>query len=117
MPRQQPASWRTGPTSLFERRTTLVTVNPDLFVERVAHAYDLANHFDAVVVSCSEATDDKTTLCEVALDRLGFRGQRSDALLIDNRRDLAEGWQRSGGSAYLYRGDEAFQADLPTIFG
>jgi FMN phosphatase YigB (HAD superfamily) len=90
-------------------------VNPDLFVKRVARRYGLGDHFDAVVVSCSEGTDDKTTLCEVALDRLGFGGGRLDALLIDNRRDLVEGWQRSGGSAYVYRGDEAFEADLPTL--
>jgi hypothetical protein len=89
----------------------------DLFVERVARRYGLAAHFDTVVVSCTEGTDDKTTLCELALDRLGLGGGRSEALLIDNRRDLAEAWQRSGGAAYVYRGDEAFEADLPTLLG
>jgi len=110
-----PFTWRVA----TERRRpqALVTVNPDLFVERVARRYGLDDHFDTIVVSCSEGTDDKTTLCEVALDRLGFGGRRSDALLIDNRRDLAEGWQRRGGSAYVYRGDEAFEADLPTLVG
>jgi hypothetical protein len=92
-------------------------VNPDLFVERVAPRYRLGDHFDAVVVSCAEGTDDKAELCEVAVERLGFGGARASALLIDNRRDLAEGWQRSGGSAYVYRGDEAFEADLPTLLG
>jgi FMN phosphatase YigB (HAD superfamily) len=98
------------------RPQALVTVNPDLFVERVAPRYGLGDCFDAVVVSYAEGTDDKTRLCEVALDRLAFTGRHSDALLIDNRRDLAEAWQRSGGSAYVYRGDEVFEADLPAIF-
>ena len=110
-----PFTWRVA----TERRRpqALVTVNPDLFVERVARRYGLAAHFDTVVVSCTEGTDDKTTLCELALDRLGLGGGRSEALLIDNRRDLAEAWQRSGGAAYVYRGDEAFEADLPTLLG
>jgi hypothetical protein len=43
--------------------------------------------------------------------------ERSDALLIDDCRDLAEGWQRSGGSSSVYRGDETFKADLPTLVG
>ena len=108
-----PFTWRVA----TERRLpqALVTVNPDLFVERVAPRYGLGDHFDTVVVSCSEGTDDKTKLCEVALERLGFGGERLDALLIDNRRDLAEGWQRSGGAAYVYRGDEVFEADLPAL--
>ena len=83
-----PFTWRVA----TERRLpqALVTVNPDLFIERVARRYGLDEYFDTIVVSCSEGTDDKTTLCEVALDRLGFDGERLDALLIDNRRDLAE---------------------------
>jgi FMN phosphatase YigB (HAD superfamily) len=110
-----PFTWRVA----TERRLpqALVTVNPDLFLERVVRRYGLGDHFDTVAVSCSEGSDDKTTLCEVALDRLGFGGGRRDALPIDNRRDLAEGWRRSGGSAYVYRGDEAFEADLPTLLG
>ena len=108
-----PFTWRVA----TERRRpqALVTVNPDLFVERVTRRYGLCDHFDTVVVSCIEGTANKTTLCELALDRLGFGGARSDALLIDNRRDVAETWQHSGGSAYVYGGDEAFEADLPTI--
>ena len=110
-----PFTWRVA----TERRRpqALVTVNPDLFVERVARRYGLCEHFDTVVVSSTEGTDDKTTLCELALDRLGFGAERSDALLIDNRGDLAEAWRRSGGAAYVYRGDEAFAADLPALFG
>jgi FMN phosphatase YigB (HAD superfamily) len=110
-----PFTWRVA----TERRRpqALVTVNPDLFVERVARRYGLCDHFDTVVVSCTEGTDDKTTLCELALDRLGFGGGRSETLLIDNRRDLTHAWQHSGGSAYVHRGDEAFEADLPTLLG
>jgi FMN phosphatase YigB (HAD superfamily) len=111
--RFHPFTWRV----VAERRRpqALVTVNPDLFVERVARQCGLADHFDTVVVSCLEGTDDKAALCETALDRLDFSGRRLDALLIDNRRDLAEDWQRRGGSAYVYQGDDIFKADLPSL--
>ena len=111
--RFHPFTWRVA----TERRVpqALVTVNPDLFVERVAKPYHLAQHFGTIVVSCMEGTEDKTRLCEIALDRLRFDGARADVLLIDNRRDLTDAWQRSGGSAYWYQGDEAFEADLHTL--
>jgi hypothetical protein len=105
------ASWRAA----TERRLpqALVTVNPDLFVERVAMPFRLGMHFDTVVVSCIEGTDDKNELCRIALDRLGFAGARSEALLIDNRRDLTEAWERAGGTAYDFRGDDQFAVDWP----
>jgi len=107
------AAWRAA----AERRVpqALVSVNPDLFVDRVVKGHDLASHFGAIVVSCEEGTDDKTRLCETALDRLGFEGPRSDAMLIDNRSDLVEAWVRSGGSAYLYRDDSSFEPDWPSL--
>lgn len=108
-------AWQTA--SERHRPQALVTVNCDLFVKRVARRYRLSDHFDAIVVSCLEGTTDKTTLCDVALDRLGYEGTRATALLIDNRQDLTEGWERSGGKAYLYRGDAAFAADLPALLG
>jgi hypothetical protein len=110
-----PVAWRVA----TERRRpqALVTVNPDLFVARVAPTYDLAAHFDAVVVSYQEGTDDKTALCEIALVRLGYTGPRAGALLVDNREDVTDAWRRSGGASYWYRGDAAFEADLPTLFG
>jgi len=113
--RFHPFAWQVA----TERRLpqALVTVNPDLFVSRVAATYDLGQYFDAVVVSCVEGTDDKTALCEIALDRLGFTGPRSAALLIDNRQDLTDGWRQSGGAAYWYRDDAALAADLPTLLG
>jgi hypothetical protein len=102
-----------------ERRLpqALVTVNPDLFVKRVAKPYNLERHFDTIVVSCTEGTDDKTRLCEIALDRLRFDGARADALLIDNRQDLVRAWEDSGGTAYWYRGDDRFEADIPRLVG
>jgi hypothetical protein len=109
------AAWRAA----TERRLpqALVTVNPDLFVERVAKPYCLEAHFDTVVVSCIESTDDKNELCEIALDRLGFTGPRSEALLIDNRCDLTEAWAREGGAGYQFRGDDQFSIDWPGILG
>jgi hypothetical protein len=111
--RFHPFAWRVA----LERRLpqALVTVNPDLFIERVARSYRLDAHFDTIVVSCLEGTEDKTSLCNIALDRLRFDGPRADALLIDNRQDLVRGWERSGGSAYWYRGDDRFEADLPGL--
>jgi hypothetical protein len=95
----------------------LVTVNPDLFVNRVATRYRLTDQFETIVVSCSEGSADESTICELALDRLGFSGARADALLIDNRADLADAWRLAGGASYVYRGDESFEADLPTLLG
>jgi phosphoglycolate phosphatase-like HAD superfamily hydrolase len=111
--RFHPFAWRVA----TERRRpqALVTVNPDLFVERVAKAYDLERYFDAVVVSCREGTDDKVKLCEIALDRIGSDSPRQTALLIDNRRDLTDAWERTGGAAYWYRDDASFEADVPTL--
>jgi FMN phosphatase YigB (HAD superfamily) len=113
--RFHPAAWRAA----TERRRpqALVTVNPDLFVERVAKPHDLERHFDTVVVSCAEGTDDKNELCRTALDRIEFTGHPSEALLIDNRRDLVDAWARTGGAAYLYRGDDSFANDWPSILG
>lgn len=91
----------------------LVTVNPDLFVERVAGPYELSRYFDVMVVSGIEGTDDKSALCDLALARLGLVNRREAALLIDNRRDLVDAWQHAGGSAYWYRGDDAFASDPP----
>ncbi len=94
-----------------------MTVNPDLFVTRVATTHHLERYFDAVVVSCTEGIDDKTALCDIALARLGFTGPRAVALLVDNRRDLIDAWQRAGGAGYWYRGDDALAADLPVLLG
>jgi phosphoglycolate phosphatase-like HAD superfamily hydrolase len=99
------------------RPQALVTVNPDLFVERIVPAHGLEQIFDVIVVSCSEGTTDKTRLCDAALDRLGFDGDRRDALLIDNREDLVEAWRHHGGSAHWYRSDAGLEAALPDLLG
>ncbi len=113
--RFHPAAWRAA----TERRRpqAIVTVNPDLFVERVAKPYGLDAHFDTIVVSCVEGTDDKSKLCRIALGRLGFTGPLSKALLIDNRRDLTDAWSLLGGASYHFRDDTSFEADWPGILG
>jgi len=93
----------------------VVTVNPDMFGTRIIGAHRLHDVFDAVVVSADEGTDDKVTLCEIALHRLGFIGDRSDALLIDNRQDLVEAWRRNGGAGYRYQGDSVLAADVDRL--
>jgi FMN phosphatase YigB (HAD superfamily) len=95
-----------------QRRQAVVTVNPDLFTTRIIGGHRLHDVFDAAVVSADEGTDDKVTLCEIALHRLGFTGDRSEALLIDNRQDLVEAWRRSGGAGYWYQGDALFASDV-----
>lgn len=74
-----------------ERRRTqaLVTVNPDIFEQWIVDHHRLRYVFDVIVVSAAEGTADKSALCDVALARLGYDGDRSEALLIDNRSDLA----------------------------
>lgn len=106
-------AWRVA----SERRLpqALVTVNPDLFADFVVPAYMLDDVFDVIVMSFAERTDDKPALCDVALERIGFAGPRSDALLIDNRRDLVEAWKELGGAGYWFQGDQKLRADLPYL--
>jgi hypothetical protein len=101
-----------------ERRVlqAIVTVNPDLFAEFVVPAYDLSSTFDTIVMSFAEMTVDKSALCRIALDRLGFRGNPSEAVLIDNRADLVQGWINAGGSGYWFQSDELFKRDLGQLF-
>jgi FMN phosphatase YigB (HAD superfamily) len=100
-----------------ERRLpqALVTVNPDLLAAVVVPAYGLDEVFEVIVTSSAEQTDDKSALCDIALDRLGFTGPRSDALLIDNRLDLVQAWRDLGGAGYWFESDETFRADLPSL--
>jgi FMN phosphatase YigB (HAD superfamily) len=107
------AAWRVA----TERRwpQALVTVNPDVFEDYVIPAYELDTVFDAIVTSCGDGTASKVRLCEIALDRLGYEGNRADVLLIDNRADLAQEWEESGGRGYWFRTDEQFARDLPTL--
>ncbi len=93
----------------------LVTVNPDLLAGVVVPAYGLDDVFDVIVTSSAERTDDKPALCDIALQRLGFTGSRSDALLIDNRLDLVEAWKELGGAGYWFESDERLRADLPSL--
>jgi hypothetical protein len=100
-----------------ERRVVqaLVTVNPDLFLTRIVPSLRLEAVFDAVVVSSVEGTADKVRLCEIALARVGYQGDRARALLIDNRADLVDAWERVGGSGYVYVSDEQFKADVDAL--
>ena len=95
----------------------LVTVNADLFGDWIVPGYELATMFETIVVSCAERTSNKTELCTIALDRLGFSGDRSDALLIDNRLDLVEAWRAVGGSAYWFQSDAQFADDVAALLG
>jgi hypothetical protein len=90
----------------------LVTVNPDLFAEFVVTGYALADRFDEIVVSYAERTSDRSELCRATLDRLEFRGDRSRALLIDNRLDLVDAWRDVGGDGYWFQSDHQFAHDV-----
>jgi FMN phosphatase YigB (HAD superfamily) len=106
-------AWRVA--SERRLRQALVTVNPDLFADFTVPAHGLDNVFDVIVMSFAERTDDKPALCDIALDRLGFTGSRSDALLIDNRLDLVKAWRNVGGAGYWFQSDQRFSADLPSL--
>jgi FMN phosphatase YigB (HAD superfamily) len=107
-------AWRTATERRF--RQALVTVNPDIFEEWLVPEYHLGTTFDAIVISSVERTNDKTELCDIALQRLGSGTRRSDALLIDNRLDLIEAWREAGGLGYWFRDDDQFARDLPDLF-
>lgn len=90
-----PIAWRVAVEHRLPQ--ALVTVNPDLFADYIVPAHELAIVFDAIVMSFAERTADKPSLCRIALDRLGFDGDPSAALLIDNRKDLVHAWQTGRG--------------------
>jgi phosphoglycolate phosphatase-like HAD superfamily hydrolase len=91
----------------------IVTVNPDLFADFIVPTYGLSEIFDEIVMSFAEHTDDKVALCDIALERLGYRGARDRALLIDNRGDLVDAWVETGGAGYWFQSDEQFGRDSP----
>jgi FMN phosphatase YigB (HAD superfamily) len=105
-----PSAWRHARERC--RPQALVTVNPDLFVDYVVPLHDLRSVFDVIIVSAAERCTNKVELCELALARLGFDGDRSEALLIDNRADLVRAWERAGGAGYWFRGDADFARDI-----
>jgi hypothetical protein len=105
-----PVAWRVA--SERRRPQALVTVNPDLFGPWIGPHYGLSAMFDTIVISAVERTGDKTELCTIALERLGYDGPRAAALLIDNRRDLLDAWAATGGAAYHFRGDAQFAEDV-----
>jgi hypothetical protein len=90
----------------------VVTVNPSLFSEVIAPAFSFEEVTDAIVVSADERTIDKGDLCCRALERMKFSGDRSRALLIDNKRSNLESWSERGGVGYLYTTDDAFRLDV-----
>jgi hypothetical protein len=75
------------------RPQALVRVNPDLFLDFVVPLHDLTAVFELIIVSATEHCADKVELCEVALARLDFAGDRTEALLVDNRPDLVRAWE------------------------
>ena len=87
-------------------------MNPDLFAEFVVTGYALEDRFDEIVVSYAERTSDRSELCRATLDRLEFRGDRSRALLIDNRLDLVDAWRDVGGDGYWFQSDDQFAHDV-----
>ncbi|HXH57319.1 hypothetical protein [Iamia sp.] len=98
------------------RPQAIVTVNPDLFDDVVVPLHRLAGVFDVIVSSATERTVNKTDLCLQAIEQLGISASRSRALLIDNRRDLVDGWRAAGGAGYWFQGDDVFGWDLPALF-
>ncbi|MGO9875407.1 MAG: HAD family hydrolase [Acidimicrobiia bacterium] len=90
----------------------IVTVNSDAFSRFVVPNYGLDSVFERIVTSWEERTLDKTSLCELAVERLGGRDP-SEALLIDNIEANVDTWRSVGGQAYLFRGDEQFACDGP----
>jgi phosphoglycolate phosphatase-like HAD superfamily hydrolase len=92
----------------------IVTVNPDLFTRFVVPNYELDTAFDTIVTSWQEGTEDKSRLCEIALERLGGRDPE-EALLIDNIEANVVAWRTRGGQAYLFVGDDEFAADVARL--
>jgi hypothetical protein len=108
-----PTAWRVASERTLPQ--ALVTVNPALIGRWIVPHYGLAEVFDTIVISAEEGVADKTALGDLALERLGYDGPRAGALLIDNRRDLVDSWEASGGTAYHFRSDEEFGRDVDAL--
>jgi len=90
----------------------IVTVNPRLFSDTIVPAHGLGRYADVIVTSWEEGTNDKATLCSVALERLGAAFAPEAALLIDNKSTAVEAWRARGGLGYVFTTAQAFAADL-----
>lgn len=104
-----------APLKIVRRSTlpqALVTINPDGFSSLVVPRHGLARLFRPIVTSWEEHTLDKGALAARALELLGTDIHPSEALLIDNKSRNVEEWQLRGGRGYVFRGEEAFRADL-----
>ena len=89
----------------------IVTVNPAQF-RAMAQALALDEVTDTIVVSAEEKTNDKSALCEIALQRMRVGCPNERALLIDNSRSNIEAWAQRGGIGYRYTTDSAFRQDV-----
>lgn len=108
-------TWHDAAWTRFRARhlpQAIVTVNPPLFSDTIVPLHGLYRYADVIVTSWEEGTNDKATLCSVALQRLGAAFAPESALLIDNKRDAVEAWQARGGLGYVFTTDKAFAADL-----
>ena len=96
----------------------IVTVNPDLFTNVVVPQYRLDRHVDLIVASWQQGTEDKSALCECAIAQLGIAAPLRECLLVDNRADNVADWRSKGGTAYHFRGEDAFCEEfVPMITG
>jgi hypothetical protein len=94
------------------RKTALVTANMDVFTEVVVPAHDLDSVFDVVLNTADCRTLDKAILWRKAFRAFGPEHSFSSALLIEDSPRMIDLFRSSGGFAYRYEEDEAFQAWL-----
>ena len=110
-----PAVWRFAQAQRSQgRHAVLATVNMDVFTRIVAPAHGFNRVVDLVVNSSDHGTDDKMTLCEIALRQLdGCTFE--DSLLIDDSAGATDAFRERGGTVYHYTSDEAFAKWLETL--
>jgi len=90
----------------------LVTINPDIFSEVVAH-YDLTHRFDVIVTSWQEGLTNKAVLCEIARLWLDPSLAAAECLLIDNVEQNIDDWRARGGQGLQFTGEDELLAAWP----
>jgi hypothetical protein len=95
----------------------IVTINCDIFSSIVVPHYQLHSRFPVIVTSWEERSLSKSTLCDVAIARLGLSLERSECLLIDNKQENVADWIARGGAAYHFQGEEELRSDLDHVLG
>ena len=95
-----------------EVKTAIVTINSDLFHQKIVPYFQLGSYFDAVISSAEIGITDKVVLCKMAAQELIDSQEINQSLLIDDNRENTESFMAFGRHSILYQGEESFHKQI-----